>query len=686
MNPLLMTTDLPAFDRIRTEHVVPAVEAALESTRGRIEDLLKRGEGYTWDNLLAPLEVALESLHQVWSPVSHLNAVRNSPELRLAYKHCLPLLSAFETELGQHQALYEAIKSVAESKQFETLDTAQRTSIENRLRDFRLSGIALPAAQKARFKALQQRLSELQSNFQDNVLDATAAWEKTISDAQQLVGMPESALALARQAARDKGRDGWLLTLDFPCYFAVITYADERELRRELYIAYTTRASDQGPHAGHWDNGPLIREILSLRHELAQLLGFRSYAEYSLATKMAASPSQVIDFLNDLAGPALPRAQAELADLTAFAAERGAGHPLEAWDIAYYAEKLRQHRYALSQEELKPYFPDDKVIDGLFQVVQRLYDLRIQERTDATTWHPDVRFFEIREADGSLCGRFYLDLYARADKRGGAWMDSYASRMHLDQRLQLPVVYLTCNFAPAVEDGPALLTHDEVITLFHEFGHGLHHMLTRVDTPSVAGINGVAWDAVELPSQFMENWCWERDALRLICAHHLTGEALPETQFQRMRAARNFHCAMRLLRQLEFALVDMRLHHEHDPAAEVDPYSILQQVRERVAVIMPPAFNRYLHSFTHVFSGGYAAGYYSYKWAEVLSADAFSLFEENGIFDAETGRRFRREILAQGGSQEAMKLFHAFRGREPNVEALLRHSGLKDPIDAGMGA
>ncbi len=686
MKPLLNPADLPAFDRIQPAHVVPAVETALENTRREIEALLQRNQVYTWDNLLAPLELALETLHQVWSPVDHLNAVCNSPELRAAHKHCLPLMSAFETELGQHQGLYRAIKSVAESSEFVALDTAQRTSIEHRLRDFRLSGIALPPAQQARFKALQQRLAQLQANFQDNVLDATAAWEKRITDPAELSGLPPSALALARQAARNKDLDGWLLTLDFPSYFPVITHADNRDLRHELYRAYTTRASDQGPHAGRWDNGPLLREILALRHELAQLLDFDSYAEYSLATKMASSPSQVVDFLQQLAAPALSRARAELAELERFAAGLGGELPLQAWDIAYYAEKLRQQRYQVSQEELKPYFPDDKVVSGLFQVVQRLYGLRIEERRDVATWHPQVRFFEIREADGALCGRFYLDLYARAGKRGGAWMDSHASRLRLAQREQYPVAFLTCNFTPPVDDQPALLTHDEVITLFHEFGHGLHHMLTRVDTPSVAGINGVAWDAVELPSQFMENWCWERDALALISAHYQSGEVLPQPLLQRLHAARNFHSALRLLRQLEFALVDMRLHYGFDPTPEADPYHIAQQVREQVAVVVPPAFNRYLHSFTHVFSGGYAAGYYSYKWAEVLSADAFSVFEENGIFDADTGQRFRREILAPGGSQEAMTLFRAFRGREPSIDALLRHSGLAEPAGAGPGA
>jgi oligopeptidase A len=676
MNPLLETGDLPAFDRIRPEHIVPAVEQTLTETRTRIDRLLEAQGDYTWDNLLAPLEATLETLHKVWSPVGHLNAVRNSPEIREAYKHCLPLLSAFETELGQHEGLYRAIKAVSESAEYHTLDSAQRKSIEHRLRDFRLSGIALPEAQRKRYKAIQQRLSDLQSSFQDNVLDATAAWKKHITDAAALAGLPDSALALARQAADRQSLDGWLLTLDFPSYFPVITYADNRELREELYTAYTTRASDQGPNAGQWDNSALMEEILALRHEAAQLLGFASYAEYSLETKMAGKPADVLKFLDDLAEHSLSRARTELADVEAFAREQGAGHALEAWDIPYYSERLRQQRYALSQEELKPYFPDTRVVAGLFQVVQRLYGIRIEEHHDVATWHPDVRFFEIRESSGDLSGRFFLDLYARSDKRGGAWMDSYASRLRSHDHTQIPVAYLTCNFSPPLDGQPSLLTHDEVITLFHEFGHGLHHMLTRIDTPSVSGINGVAWDAVELPSQFMENWCWERDALALLSGHYQTGEPLPDELYQRMQAARHFQSAMRMVRQLEFALVDMRLHHEYDPAQGARLYTLLDEVRERVAVLKPPAFNRYLHSFTHVFSGGYAAGYYSYKWAEVLSADAFSLFEENGIFDPASGQRFRNEILAQGGSKEPMDLYLAFRGREPTIDALLRHSGL----------
>jgi len=676
MNPLLEYGDLPAFDKIEPEHVVPAVEQTLESTRELIDDLLAKGEPYSWDSLLAPLETALERLHQVWSPASHLNAVCNSDALREAYNTCLPRLSAFWTELGQHEGLYRAVTSIAESTEYSQLCKAQQQSINNRLRDFRLNGIALNTQQRQRFKDIQQRLSALNARFKDNVLDATQAWNRLITDESRLGGLPESALALARQAAEQEGKTGWLLTLEFPSYYPVITYADDRSLREELYTAYTTRASDCGPGARERDNTDVMAEILALRHESAQLLGFASFAELSLETKMAESPQQVLQFLYDLADRSLPQARQDLEDVAAFARENGFSEPLQAWDIPYYSELLRQQRYSVSQEELKAYFPDERVINGLFQVVERLYGVAIKQQTGIATWHPDVRFYEIREADGSLCGRFYLDLYARNNKRGGAWMDDYASRMWSEDSTQVPVAYLTCNFTPPIGEQPALLTHDEVITLFHEFGHGIHHMLTRINIPSVAGINGVAWDAVELPSQFMENWCWEKQALALISAHYETAELLPGTLLERMQAARNFQSAMQMVRQLEFALFDMRIHLEYDPQHNKQIDSVLSEVRDRVAVVKPPAFNRFAHSFSHIFGGGYAAGYYSYKWAEVLSADAYSLFEENGIFNADCGRQFRDELLSQGGAQDAMALFIAFRGREPAIDALLRHSGL----------
>ena len=676
MNPLLENGELPAFDQIQTEHVIPAVEQTLGATRTLIDDLLARGAPYSWDSLLAPLETALERLHQIWSPVSHLNAVCNSDKLRAAYNTCLPLLSAFSTELGQHEGLYQAIRAIADSPEYSQLSTAQQQSIDNRLRDFRLNGIALDTEQRQKFKDIQQRLSALNARFKDNVLDATQAWKKLVTDASLLNGLPESALALARQAAELQGESGWLLTLEFPSYYPVITYASDRALREELYTAYTTRASEGDSSGAERDNTRVMDEILALRHESAQLLGFASFAELSLETKMAESPQQVLQFLYDLADRSLPQAQQDLDDVTAFALEQGFNEPLQAWDIPYYSELLRQQRYALSQEELKPYFPDECVINGLFQVVERLYGVQIKQRQGIPTWHPDVRFYDIHEADGSLCGRFYLDLYARTDKRGGAWMDDYASRMADGSSAQVPVAYLTCNFTPPIGDQPALLTHDEVITLFHEFGHGIHHMLTRINIPSVSGINGVAWDAVELPSQFMENWCWEKEALALIAEHYHTGKPLPDELFDRMQAARNFQSAMQMVRQLEFALFDMRMHLEYDAQQDNQIETILTEVRDRVAVVKPPTFNRFANSFSHIFGGGYAAGYYSYKWAEVLSADAYSLFEENGIFNAVCGRQFRDELLSQGGARDAMALFVAFRGREPTIDALLRHSGL----------
>ena len=675
-NPLLEMDGLPPFSRIKPEHVEPAIDTLLQENRQAVEDLLARNDRYTWANLVAPLEALDDRLNRAWSPVSHMNSVVDSEALREAYNACLPRLSAFATEMGQHAGLYRAYRQLAEGGEYQALDTAQRKIIDNALRDFRLAGVALPEEQQRRFKAVMQELAELNARFEQNVLDATQAWHKTVGDEAGLAGLPDSARQRARQAAEAEGERGWRLGLDFPTYFAVITHADDRELRREIYEAYVTRASDQGPHAGQWDNGPVMERILALRHEAARLLGFANYAEYSLATKMASSPDQVMTFLQDLARRALPAARRELDELRAFARERHALETLEAWDVAYYAEKLRQHKYAISQEALRPYFPEPGVLQGLFGVVRRLYGLRIEEVGGVDVWHEDVRFFDIRDADGTLRGQFYLDLYARANKRGGAWMDECIRRRREGDRVQIPVAYLTCNFTPPSGDGPALFTHDEVLTLFHEFGHGLHHMLTRIDYVGVSGIGGVPWDAVELPSQFMENWCWEREALDLFAVHYQSGEPLPDDMYRRMLAARNFQSAMQMVRQLEFALFDFRLHLEYDPARGARIHELLDEVRGQVAVIRPPGFNRFAHSFTHVFAGGYAAGYYSYKWAEVLSADAFSAFEESGIFDRDTGLRFLGAILEQGGSRDPLELFIEFRGREPGIDALLRHSGL----------
>ena len=674
-NPLLITSGLPAFSQIKPEHVLPAMEHLLAENRVKIEALLDANSVYTWENLIDPIEKLDERLSRTWSPISHMNSVVNSDELRRVYNDCLPLLSAYASDMGQNERLYKAYKQIADSAAYATFDHAQRKIIDNALRDFRLSGVDLDGAQKARYKEIMQELSALAAKFEENVLDATHAWEKHITDEALLAGVPASARAMAAQAAQEKDKAGWLFTLDFPFYHPIITYADDRELRAEMYAAYVTRASDQGPNAGKWDNTPLMEKLLALRHELAQLSGFPNYAARSLATKMATRTDQVVLFLQDLAQRSKKQAHAELAELRAYAAQQGAP-ALEAWDMAYYGEKLRQHKYAISQEELKPYFPQPQVLAGMFAIVKKLFGIAIRENKEVETWHKDVQFFEIRDARNNLRGQFYLDLFARAHKRGGAWMDECQTRMKTHHGTQTPVAFLTCNFSPPVGEQPALLTHDEVETLFHEFGHGLHHMLTQVNYVGVAGISGVPWDAVELPSQFLENWCWHREALDLISGHYQTGEKLPQAMFDKMLAAKHFQSAMQMLRQLEFSIFDFRLHLEFDAARGARIFEILTEVRNDVAVVNPPSFHRFPHSFSHIFAGGYAAGYYSYKWAEVLSADAFSLFEERGIFDPETGQHFLQNILEQGGSREPMELFIAFRGREPQIDALLRHSGI----------
>ena len=676
-NPLLEMQGLPPFSRIRPEHVEPAIDHQLAENRALLERLLAAGKatGYTWDNLIAPLELAEDRLGRIWSPVQHMNSVVNSEALREAYNRCLPKLTEYGTEIGQNAALYQAFRSIAEGPEFERLDTAQQKTVRDALRDFHLSGVDLPDAEKARFKAIQQELSRLQSRYEENLLDATNAWTRQVTDEAELAGLPDSARDMAAQAASEREMDGWVFTLDFPSYYAVMTYADSRDLREEMYSAYSTRASDQGGHP-EWDNSDLMEQILALRHEAARLLGYASYAHKSVATKMADDPQTILDFLRDLAGRSKPGAMREIEELRAFAAKELGLDDLQAWDIGYASEKLQQQRYAISQEDLKPYFPVDQVLKGLYELVGRLYGVSIQPVEGVDTWHPDVRFYEVRGEDGELRAQFYLDLYARSKKRGGAWMDDCMGRMRTPEGLQLPVAYMTCNSTPPVGDRPALFTHDEVITLFHEFGHGLHHMLTRVDYPAVSGINGVEWDAVELPSQFMENWCWEREALDLFAAHWQTGEKLPDTLFQKLLATKNYHAAMMMVRQIEFALFDMRIHLEYDPARGGRIQEILDEVRAEVAVVQPPAFNRFQHGFSHIFAGGYAAGYYSYKWAEVLSADAFARFEEEGLFNPKVGQDFLEQILEVGGTRPAMESFRAFRGREPEIDALLRHSGL----------
>ena len=675
-NPLLDLTQTPRFSSLRPEHIEPALDQVLAENRLALERLLGAAGTRRWDNFAQPIEDMRERLVRLWSPVSHLHSVMDSEALRAAYNAGLPKLTDYFTELAQDERLYAGYKSIAASPEFSALTQAQKKIIENTLRDFQLAGAELPPDKKARFKQLQQEIAALASTFNENVLDATQAWDLCLTDESDLAGLPESARAMARQNAQEKNLPGWRFTLEGPSYIGFMSYADNRELRRRMYEAYVTRASDQGPTAGKWDNGDVIVQLLKRRREAAQLLGFSNFAEHALQTRMAKTVPEVMDFLNDLAARARPAAQRDFDELTRYAREAHGLARLESWDVAYYSEKLQQAKYAISQEDLRPYFPETRVVPGLFNVVKRLYGLTISEIKGVEVWHPDVRFYEIRDSAGEVRGRFYIDLYARTNKRGGAWMDECINRKRTAEGVQVPVAYLVCNFSPPTEGRPALFTHDEVTTLFHEFGHGLHHMLTKVDYVGVAGINGVAWDAVELPSQFMENWCWEREALDLIAAHYQSGEKIPDALYEKMIAAKNFQSGMQFVRQLEFSLFDMRLHSEYDPDGGKSVQQLQDEVRAAVAVMTPPAFNRFQNGFSHIFAGGYSAGYYSYKWAEVLSADAFSKFEERGVFDRATGMEFLQNVLEQGGSREPMELFVKFRGRAPKIDALLRHSGL----------
>ncbi|MEZ8158774.1 oligopeptidase A [Vibrio splendidus] len=677
-NPLLTFTDLPPFSQIKPEHVKPAVEQVIEECRNKIEQVLEGNTSPSWDNLVAPIDEVDDRLGRIWSPVSHMNSVMNSDELRDAYESCLPVLSEYGTWVGQHKGLFEAYKAIKASEAFSALNQAQQKTITDALRDFELSGIGLPADEQHRYGEISKRQSELGSQFSNNVLDATMGWSKQITDVAELAGMPESALAAAQAAAEAKEQEGYLLTLDIPSYLPVMTYCDNQDLRRELYEAYVTRASDRGPNAGKWDNTEIITEQLKLRHEIARMLGFSTYSEKSLSTKMAETPDQVLGFLNDLAVKAKPQGEREVEELRQFAEKEFGVSELNLWDIAYYSEKQKQNLFEISDEELRPYFPESNAVSGLFEVLNRVFGMSVTEREGVDTWHDSVRFFDIFDATGTLRGSFYLDLYAREHKRGGAWMDDCRGRRITESgELQTPVAYLTCNFNKPVGDKPALFTHDEVVTLFHEFGHGIHHMLTQVDAGAVSGINGVPWDAVELPSQFLENWCWEEEALSFISGHFETGEALPKEMLEKMLAAKNFQSAMFILRQLELGLFDFTLHTEYDPEVGARVLETLADVKSKVSVLPSLDWNRFSHSFGHIFAGGYSAGYYSYLWAEVLSADAFSAFEEEGIFNTETGNRFLNNILEMGGSEEPMELFKRFRGREPQIDAMLRHAGIQ---------
>lgn len=683
-NPLLAPTDhtwapntLPAFDAILPEHAEPAIDAVLAGNREALDALLASGKATRWESLIEPLEDLSDRLGRAWGPVQHLFGVTSTGDWRKAFNAVQPKITEYGLELSQNEALYQAYEQLASSPAAAGFSPARRKLLTDAIRDFKLSGIALPPDQKERFKVIALRLSELQTKFEENLMDAVQAWSKHVTDESLLVGMTVEGKAQAAEKAKAKSLDGWLLTLDFPSYDAVISYADRRELRFELYEAYATRASELGPQGGQFDNTPLMNEILALRHEEARLLGFGNFAELSLATKMAESPDAVEAFLLDLSAKARPFALAELDELRAFAKARDGLTDLQPWDVAYYSEKLKEQKLGYSEEELRPYFPAPQVIQGMFDVVERMYGVTIEAASGIKTWHPDVTTYRLKEADGAEIGLFYLDPFARTDKRGGAWMDECLVRRRTASGLQRPVAYLTCNFTPPLGDQPALLTHDEVLTLFHEFGHGLHHLLTRVDEASVSGIRGVAWDAVELPSQFMENWCYDRATLNGFARHHQTGAAIPDALLAKLQAGRGYQAGLQTLRQVEFALFDLRLHRDTE-AARAAGQSILDTLtaaRAEVSVFPPPAWNRMPNSFGHIFAGGYAAGYYSYKWAEVLSADAFAAFEETG-FAPETGRRFRDTVLANGGSADAMDLFVAFRGRKPEVDALLRHSGL----------
>lgn len=676
-NPLLQPTSLPQFSKIKPEHIKPAVEQAIEQCKTKIAEVLANNTEFTWANLVAPIDEVDDVLGKLWSPISHMNSVVSSDKLRDAYESCLPLLSEYGTFVGQHAGLFAAYQQLSESDAFKKLNTAQQKVINNALRDFKLSGIALNEEDKKRYGEISTRLSELSSTFGNNILDATQAFSVNITDEAELAGLPESAKEAAQALAQAQEKSGWLFTLDIPSYLPVMIYCDNQALREKMYRAYVTRASEIGPSAGEYDNSPIMAELLSLRHELSNLLGFESFANKSLATKMANNTAEVLGFLEDLAVKSKAQGEQDLVEVTAFAKQNFDQSNLQAWDLPYYSEKLKQDRYAISDEELRPYFPENKVVAGLFEVVHRLFGLQISERKGVDTWHKDVKFFDVLDSNQQLRGSFYLDLYARSKKRGGAWMDDCVGRRELaNGEIQYPVAYLTCNFNGPVGDKPALFTHDEVVTLFHEFGHGIHHMLTQINAAGVSGINGVPWDAVELPSQFLENWCWQPEALAFISGHYQTNEPLPQDMLDKMLAAKNFQSAMQMIRQLEFSLFDFKMHAQYSPEKGDEIQQVLNQVREDYAVIKAPEFNRFQHSFGHIFGGGYAAGYYSYKWAEVLSSDAFSRFEEEGIFNQSVGHDFLTNVLEMGGSNEPSELFKAFRGREPQIDALLRHSGI----------
>lgn len=669
-NPLLDTVGLPAFHAIKPRHIEPAIDQVLNDHREALARLAEPGLQHTWSSLVEPMEDMQHRLDCVWSPVSHLNAVANNDELREAYNACLTKLTEFATELGQNRALYEAFESLNE-RHGDAFDATQRKLMANTLRDFRLAGVHLDDASRQSVRELMLELSALQAKFEENLMDASNAFSHVVTDKNELAGLPEQAVARAAHEAKARDLEGWWFGLDFPSYFAIVAHADSEPLRKLFYDAWVSRASDVGPHAGQFDNGPIMSRILELRHTLANRLGFEHYAAYSLATKMADTSDDVMQFLDDLASRTRDIAKGEFDELESFA-----GRTLKPWDVAYFSEKMQKARYQVSEEALRPYFPVDRAMSGLFEVTSRLYGVSIEEQPAGATWHDSVKLYAVRDRNGDTLGQFFVDLYARDKKRGGAWMDECIGRKRIGGDLRTPVAYLVCNFMPPSGDQPGLLTHGEIVTLFHEFGHTLHLLLTKVDYPSLSGINGVPWDAVELPSQFMENFVWTDEVVPMISGHFETGEPLPEDIFKRLLGTRDFQSGMQMVRQLEFALFDMRIHLEENSGARID--DILQDVRTQVSVVPVTPENRFANGFSHVFGGSYAAGYYSYKWAEVLSADAFSAFEENGVLDEDTGRRFRRSVLEIGGSIDAMQAFVDFRGRRPTLDALLRHTGIED--------
>ena len=667
---------LPQFSQIKADHIESELDKLIHQNLSEIDKLLEQPGPFTWDNLMRPLEDADDRFSKFWSPIGNLNSVLNKPALREAYEKCLPKLSDYGTHISHNRKLFEAIQSIAQSDEYQKLSVEQQKVIDNNIRDFKLAGVALDADKKQQYAAISKKLSELSNKFENNILDATKAWSKHITDKEQLAGVPDLMLPMFAAAAQQQDLEGWLITLEMPSYFTIITHAENRELRREIYEAYVTRASDKGPFARQWDNTQVMHEILENRLKLASLLDFKNYAEKSLATKMVKDTQQVLDFLNQLVEASLPRAQEEFAALKAYANEQLGIKDFQAWDVTYASEKLRESRYAVSQETLRPYFPESRVIEGLFAIVHKLFNVTMRPLEGVDVWHKDVKVYALYDGKDRLIAAFYFDLYARQDKRGGAWMDDCQSRRRLDDALQLPVAYVNCNFNGPSGDTPALFKHDDVVTLFHEFGHALQHMLTKIEFSEVSGINGIPWDAVEVASQFLENWAWQRESINLISGHYQTGEPLPESLFEKMNRAKNFQSAMMMMRQLEFALFDFELHLSFNPQEQSQVQKVLDDVRRRVTVVPVPEFNRFQHGFSHIFAGGYAAGYYSYKWAEVMAADAFGLFLEKGIFDQATSQKFQQTFMERGGAEEPADLFAQFRGRAPQIEALLQQVGI----------